>query len=240
MADSKAYIERAIKYFNEDNYEKAIEFFSKALKNSTEKFAEIYAWRARAYLRNEQAELSLIDFDKAIEIDPHNPTFYTDRGVVKFTLGKNNLALLDMDYAVSIDSNYSYRYASRAFLKDRMGDLDGAIEDYGKALELDPEDSITHNNLGLLLEKKGYKRTAQNYYSKADELASKDGFLQIPKDQKFKEEDKSVDVIQPQEEEGKYNSLGDYFDVIKKVFTEKKWFQEYLDFIMKKDKSKQS
>jgi len=233
MSKNQEYLAKGIKYFEEDNYAKAIEYFTQSLKVSNEKFAETYAWRARAYLRFDKPELALKDFDKAIEIQPHNATLYTDRGVVKHVLGKNNLALLDLDYAVSIDSGYSYRYASRAFLKDRMGDLEGAINDYGKALELDPEDSISHNNLGLLLEKKGYKRTAQNYYSKADELAAKDGFMNMPLTDEKNKTTQQKAMLQPLESEEKFNDLG-YIGILKKVFTDRKWFQDYINFITNK------
>lgn len=112
-------------------------------------------------------------FNKALELDPDQPDFLSDRAVAYFHLEKKDLAIIDLNRAQQLDPENPYRYSSRAFVKDSLGDIDGAISDYEKATSLDPKDAVAWNNLGLLEEKKGYLKKAQSHFNKADELIQK-------------------------------------------------------------------
>jgi Flp pilus assembly protein TadD len=113
---------------------------------------------------------ALVFFNKALELEPSQPDFLSDRAVTYFHLNKKDLAMIDLNHAQELDPKNPYRYSSRAFVKDSLGDLEGAIKDYEKTIELDPEDAVAHNNLGLLEEKYGYKQKAERRFKRADEL----------------------------------------------------------------------
>jgi Flp pilus assembly protein TadD len=113
---------------------------------------------------------ALTFFNKALDLEPANPNYLSDRAVTYFHLNKKDLAIIDLNHAQKLDPNNPYRYSSRAFVKDSLGDLAGAIKDYEKCIELDPDDAVAHNNLGLLEEKYGYKQKAERRFKKADEL----------------------------------------------------------------------
>jgi Flp pilus assembly protein TadD len=113
---------------------------------------------------------ALVQFNKALDLEPDHPDYLSDRAVTYFHLDKKDLAMIDLNRAQQLDKSNPYRYSSRAFVKDSLGDLDGAIADYRKAIELDPDDAIAHNNLGLLEEKSGYKKQSEERFAKADEL----------------------------------------------------------------------
>lgn len=112
-------------------------------------------------------------FNKALELDPDQPDYLSDRAVTYFHLGKKDLAMIDLNRAQQLDPENPYRYSSRAFVKDSLGDIEGAVSDYEKATNLDPNDAVAWNNLGLLEEKKGYLKKAQSHFKKADELILK-------------------------------------------------------------------
>jgi Flp pilus assembly protein TadD len=113
---------------------------------------------------------ALVFFNKALDLEPSNADFLSDRAVTYFHLNKKDLSMIDLNHAQELDPKNPYRYSSRAFVKDSLGDLEGAIKDYEKTIELDPEDAVAHNNLGLLEEKYGYKQKAERRFKRADEL----------------------------------------------------------------------
>ncbi len=176
-------------------------------------------------------EGAIIEFTLALEKDPGNPEILYQRAMSYFHLQKKSLALMDMDSAVEMQPNYSYRYASRAFMRDSFGDVFGAISDYKQAIELDPEDAISYNNLGILEDKMGRRSVSQGYYNKADQLmdtnprpinTNMEGFgTTINYDRPQKEEDKIVEIPEKRS----------FWQEFTGVFTSKKGFNEFLDFI---------
>lgn len=114
---------------------------------------------------------AILFLDKAIEEEPNNPIYFSERGVCYLNLDQTGRALEDMNQSVKLDPDYAYRYASRAFVKDRMGDIEGGIADYEIAVKLEPEDAIAYNNLGMLQEKLGYKKASERNFKRADTLA---------------------------------------------------------------------
>ena len=161
---------------------------------------------------------AILFLDKAIEEDPTNAIYYSERGVCFLNTEQYGKALGDMNTSVKLDPDYAYRYASRGFVKDRMGDTKGGISDYEIAVKLDPQDSIAYNNLGLLQEKLGYQKSSKRNFAIADEIA----------DGEVKEETKSsLPPITPNALETK-KTIG---SIIKKLFTDKKIRSEFLMFI---------
>ncbi len=127
--------------------------------------------KALEKIANKKLAEAILFLDKAIEEEPNNPIYFSERGVCYLNLDQTGRALEDMNQSVKLDPDYSYRYASRGFVKDRMGDIEGGIADYEIAVKLDPEDAIAYNNLGMLQEKLGYKKASERNFKKADTLA---------------------------------------------------------------------
>lgn len=162
--------------------------------------------------------------DKAIEKEPNNPIYYSERGVCHYHLELKKAALNDMNKAVELDPEYSYRYASRAYVRDGMGDTEGAISDYEIAIKLDPDDAVAHNNLGLLQEKLGYMQKSKANFEKADELAKlleKSGI-------DYNNELKPTNIQKEIDEENKNLTTG---KIMLDVFKSKETFKEFWKFI---------
>ncbi len=171
---------------------------------------------------------AILFLDKAIEEDPTNPVYLSERGVCFLNLGQNERALEDMNQSVSLDPNYAYRYASRAFVKDKMGDIEGGISDYEIAVRLDPEDAIAYNNLGLLQEKLGYKKASERNFNKADKLADEnpDSLPNIPKDEDAKvvKKESTLPPVAPQKKES-------IWSIFAKIFNDSSTRKEFITFI---------
>lgn len=163
---------------------------------------------------------AILFLDKAIEEEPTNAIYYSERGVCFLNIEQYGKALGDMNTSVKLDPDYSYRYASRGFVKDRMGDTKGGIADYEIAVKLDPEDSIAYNNLGLLQEKLGYQKSSKRNFAVADEIA--DG--EVKEEQETKS---SLPPITPNALETKKT----VFSIIKNVFTNSSTRKEFVTFI---------
>jgi tetratricopeptide (TPR) repeat protein len=133
--------------------------------------ASEYHQKGRGHASRREYSEAIIAYTRAIELNPDEAEFYSDRAVAFFHTDQGQYSLADMNRAQELEPGKSYRYASRAFIKDHLGDLDGAIEDYKVAISIDPDDAIAHNNLGLLEEKKGYKQESKKRFVTADQLA---------------------------------------------------------------------
>lgn len=197
--------------------------------------------KAVQYMKENKMDKALIALDNALESEPLNPDYYSERGVVYFHLKNKMKSIADMDKAVELQPNYSYRYSSRAYIKDWIGDLEGAIADYEKAVELDPKDAIAYNNLGMLQEKMGYRQKAQYYYDRADTLEGVDKrrteYQAEEVDPKIKRSEslsdehqalntKDANTTSIEKPQGKTSSK-----VIKGIFSDKDTFKEFMRFI---------
>lgn len=170
---------------------------------------------------------ALIQFNKALDLEPDQPDYLGDRAVAYFQLGKTDLAIIDLNQAQKIDPKNPYRYSSRAFVKDSLGDTKGAIADYEKAIELDPEDAVAYNNLGMLEEKLGYQKKAAEKFKKADELAHK---MEEGKSNEFVMMTKS-EKTKPNSPLGKEEAPRSRWHFMKYGIFNKKGRKEFLQFI---------
>jgi Flp pilus assembly protein TadD len=84
---------------------------------------------------------AVIDFDKAIELNPNDPALYNDRGFAKQKLKSDKEAISDFSKAIELNPKDARIFINRASAKYDLNDFDGAEADYKKALELDPHNS---------------------------------------------------------------------------------------------------
>ena len=63
-----------------------------------------------------QKEKALLDFSKAIELNPKDSNQYVLRGYLYQRMGQQEKALLDFNKAIELDPKYSVAFKSRAFL----------------------------------------------------------------------------------------------------------------------------
>ena len=166
---------------------------------------------------------SIILYSKALKESPNEPIIFSDRGVAYLHSKEKEKSLADFNRAIELEPDYGYHYAARAFAKNNFGDIDGAILDYEEAIKMDPDDAIGQNNLGILLEKKGYQKEAEKHFKIADSLS--------------KMEDELFDVIKDIEETNNENKSKEKINKkstkseLKKLFTSKIQFQEFIKFL---------
>lgn len=189
--------------------------------------------KAHKALNNEDIVKAISLYNEALIESPNNCDIISDRGVAYLHAKDEKNCFTDLNRAIELQPNYSFRYACRAYAKKNFGDLDGAIEDYEKAVELDPDDAIAQNNLGMLLEEKGYQKEAEKKFKRADTLSNMEddllGVIQNLETGTKISKDTSTDSAGPAElhNEEEVNTAKEF----KKVFTSRKQFKEFINYI---------
>lgn len=99
----------------------------------------------KALLLDKKIDEAIVDFNKAIKIDPNYAEAYMGRGGAYFFKKDFNQAIGDYSKAIEIDPSAS-NYFNRGSVYDFKDDLDQAIIDYTKAIEIDPSDEEAYIN----------------------------------------------------------------------------------------------
>ncbi|MCC6788147.1 MAG: tetratricopeptide repeat protein [Hyphomonadaceae bacterium] len=96
--------------------------------------------RGVTYMRRQQNELALADFDAVIEIDRRHPEAHVNRGAALLQLHRYGPAIASFTEALGLGVQEPYKaYFNRGAAREALGDIRGAYEDYNTALEIYPD-----------------------------------------------------------------------------------------------------
>jgi tetratricopeptide (TPR) repeat protein len=140
---------------------------------------------------------ALIWLDSAIKMEPDNPDYYVNRGMIKETmstdqaledynkalkinpnhsLALNNIAVLKskkggpedfFEKAIESDSTMLAPYLERAYLRMESGYFKGALDDYNSAIDIEKNDPEIWLNRGFVKEKLSDFKGAYSDYTQA-------------------------------------------------------------------------
>lgn len=144
----EAYNNRGVIYMNYEDYQAAIDDFTRSIELENTQLYLPYSNRADALILTQQYDRALADCDQAIELNPEFPSAYQNRGRVHFYTGQLELAQQDFSRVIELDPELATAYVGRGAVRAGLGDLHGAIEDFGQAMELDTNELDAHNNRG--------------------------------------------------------------------------------------------
>lgn len=126
--------------------------------------ANDYYDRGNAKQELKEYKAAIIDYDKAIELNPNFTEAYSKRGNVKSLLQEYKEAILDYDKAIELNPNYYKAYSNRAVAKQELKEYKEAIVDFDKAIELNPKYALFYSNRGDLKQiLKEYKEAITDY-----------------------------------------------------------------------------
>ncbi len=94
---------------------------------------------------------AVIDFTKALELDPQFLVALTNRGFTLMNMGQFEEAENDFSESLKINAAQPMVISLRAGSKLSRGDLDGAIKDYNDVLKWDTKNAVGHAELGFAL-----------------------------------------------------------------------------------------
>jgi tetratricopeptide (TPR) repeat protein len=131
---------------------------------SSELWARLYRNRGEAYRLLKDYPRAIQDFDRAVELDPHDAGAYASRGQAYRLLKDYPRAIQDFDQTVELDPKAGWAYGSRGEAYRLLKDYPRAIQDFDQAVELDPKAAWAYGNRGItygLL--KDYPRAIQDF-----------------------------------------------------------------------------
>ena len=153
---SFAYGSRSVIYKNLKKYDLALQDINVVIEYLPSPTAYYYWIRGDIWEKSGKKEAALIDYTKAIELDPKYVWAYVCRADLYKAMKKYDLALKDIDLAIKNSSSPStYHYWLRGDILEKSGEREGAIGEYSKALEIDPKADYIRN-------------ARRNLYRKAD------------------------------------------------------------------------
>ncbi len=122
------------------------------------------------YADQEQWDEAIVQYTKAIELDPELARAYNNRGWAYGEKGQSDLAIADYNKAIELDPELAMAYSNRGNTYFDKGEIDNAIADYSRTIELDPNYALAYYNRGTAYYIKDEFDRAIADYTKAIEL----------------------------------------------------------------------
>jgi tetratricopeptide (TPR) repeat protein len=101
---------------------------------------QILVNRGVTYLRRQQNELAVTDFEAVIALDRNNAEAHLNRGATLVQLQRYGPAIAALTEALGLGVREPHKaYFNRGIAREALGDLRGAYEDYSTALQIQPD-----------------------------------------------------------------------------------------------------
>jgi lipoprotein NlpI len=121
--------------------------------------AATYAARGTQLLSDGQYDEAILDFDRALAIEPRAGTYY-NRGLAHFSKNDVDKALADWNQAIALDPRDARAHRQRGGAYFTKGDFNLAVADFNRAIELEPKEPKAYYNRGLVFTARGEEAKA--------------------------------------------------------------------------------
>ena len=158
-------------YHNRKRYDKAIEYYSEALKLNPG-LVEAYIGRGVAYTKKDDFDRAIKDYNKAVELNPNYAMAYYNLGNAYLHKDDPDKAIKDYTQAIELQPDDSDAYIGRGVAYAKKGNSDCAIKDYDTAIHLKPDYPTAYYNRGNAYADKGEFNNAIKDYSEVIQLDS--------------------------------------------------------------------
>lgn len=148
----------------EPNHAKILNYRGSALANIAAKLIESDQTQAAS-----KAQESLADFNKAIELNPDDSSFFNGRGKLLFDFGYYKEAISDFEKSLKLSPKGQYAFAYLGYSKFAVGAGSG-LGELSKALEIDPKLVAAYYLRGNIYRQTGLLKESLQDYNKAIEL----------------------------------------------------------------------
>src|SRR6187402_313784 len=173
---SRAYNSRGNLFRDEKQYEKAIEYYTKAIQvNKIDH--ESFNNRANVYLDLNKLDSAYIDYKNALAIKPGYNVTYDNLGAMFAKKNMFDSALYYLNKAIQLNPDYKPPYNNRAVCYINMQRFDDAIKDWEVLLRFEPGNPDIMNTIGLCYRMLGKNNEALSYIDSALTITVKGPFL---------------------------------------------------------------
>jgi len=118
-------------------------------------------------------DLAILEFTKAIAINPRFAMAYNNRGWEYLRKDEYDLAISDFNKSIEIKPNDAGAYLNRAAAYSKKGQHDLAISDFNKSIEINPNNARAYSDRGLACYQKGEYDKAWEDIHKAQSMGLK-------------------------------------------------------------------
>jgi len=132
--------------------------------------AEEYFYRGNTYGWQHNFTRAILEFSKAIAINPNYVDAYINRGVAYGQQGNFSQAISDYNKAIEINPNDAMPYNNRGRAYAKQGNFSQAISDCTKAIEIKPINVEAYYNRGNVYAKQGNLSQAISDFTKANAI----------------------------------------------------------------------
>jgi tetratricopeptide (TPR) repeat protein len=122
------------------------------------------------FRKDNQFDLAINSFTKAINLEPDNFLCYEHRGISLGEKCQYRESILDFTKAIHLNNKSHGSYNNRGLSYYKLEMFDKAIEDYNQAIRLEPDIDIFYSNRGLAYLYKNDNSKAIKDFDKALEL----------------------------------------------------------------------
>lgn len=170
---SEFYNERGVAHWRNDNINKALRDFSRAIAADPNN-AWAHCNRGNMLAERQEHEAALPAYLEAIDLDPTEPEFFWAMAKSAQAIGKLDSALKLYDAAIALDDAQADYLISKAKCLAEMGRFPEASELLVSAIDIDDTDSRVINDVGLVGFELGNYTMAEMMFQQAAQLDPQD------------------------------------------------------------------
>lgn len=150
-------------YYQINNFEKAEEYYFKALENN-ENYPDCHNSLGNLFRSKKEYNKALKHYLKARKIRPTDPNYINNIACIYHLMGNEDEAYKYYVECLNLDPNYVPVYCNIGIIFRNRGQLEEAANYYNKALAVNINDPIAHNNLGnVFLDKYNFDQAIIHY-----------------------------------------------------------------------------
>ena len=167
-------IGRAMKAYQSQNYEEALNLFQAALEEESNYSPElIYNFIATIYLQQDDLENAVIYQEKSAELHPEYRNLVS-LGMTFHLLKRDSESEGAYRKAIDLNPQKGEAYASLGALYLGQGRASDAVANLQKAAEFEPKIAVIHANLAVAYAANGQREESEAEFKRAEELKCKD------------------------------------------------------------------
>lgn len=140
-------------YWVDRQYERALGSINAALEaaqrtDNTRLEARCHNSLGNVYADLDRHEEAVVEYQRAIELDPKLAAPHNGLGNVYRVLGRHQEAVTEYQRAIELDPQFAYPHNGLGNVYADLGRYEEAVTEYRRAIELDPQSAYPHNGLG--------------------------------------------------------------------------------------------
>ena len=148
LAKAEVYNTRGIAYSENEEHDRAIVSFNKAIELQPD-YINAHYNRGLAYMKKGEVDNALIDYSSAIQFKRNYAEAYNNRGIAYAKKGEILYAVQDYSTAIGLNPELAEPYANRGSLYLNRLDIYRAVDDCTKALRLNPDAGVAYGTCGV-------------------------------------------------------------------------------------------